>query len=133
MSLFLSGSEVFLVPISDYLIMGDVDDVEGLLESELTAEDIDQAIAATSKADSAAQSDTSDSRTFNDQSVLQDEGVDDPELEAIRQRVREMEQEQLKLKQMQDEVEKQMLTTQGGNAAQRSFPSQDEKMEADQR
>lgn len=68
--------------------------------------------------------------------MLEDGASDDPELEAIKARVREMEQEQLKLKQMQDEVEKQMMTaaaTGAGPGAQRSFPTQDEKMEADQR
>lgn len=37
-----------------------------------------------------------------------DETGEDPELEAIKARVREMEEEAEKLKQMQDEVEKQM-------------------------
>lgn len=36
------------------------------------------------------------------------EAAEDPELEAIKARVREMEEEAEKLKQMQDEVEKQM-------------------------
>jgi len=55
-----------------------------------------------------------------------DDAQDDPELEAIKARVREMEEEAEKLKQMQEEVEKEIGT---GNAGL----SLDEKMEVDGR
>ena len=106
--------------------MADVDDVEGFLESDLTAEDIDPSL--TSKSDVANTSTLSDTAASG--SGL-DDTADDPELEAIKARVREMEQEQLKLKQMQDEVEKQLMTS--GSNQPKQFPTQEEKMEADQR
>ncbi|RWS27287.1 polyadenylate-binding protein 2-like protein [Leptotrombidium deliense] len=58
-----------------------------------------------------------------------DENSDDPELEAIKARVREMEEEAEKLKQMQDEVEKQMSLSPPGTAGM----SLEEKMEVDAR
>ncbi|CAI9737415.1 polyadenylate-binding protein 2 isoform X2 [Octopus vulgaris] len=58
-----------------------------------------------------------------------DESVEDPELEAIKARVREMEEEAEKLKELQSEVEKQMNIS----AATPNFPTFEEKMEADQR
>ncbi|XP_066289313.1 polyadenylate-binding protein 2-B-like isoform X2 [Branchiostoma lanceolatum] len=74
-----------------------------------------------------------------------DNPVEDPELEAIKQRVREMEEEAEKLKEMQNEVERQMNLS---PTAQRpgatagavgvpsptlAFPTVEEKMEADGR
>jgi len=53
----------------------------------------------------------------------------DPELEAIKARVREMEEEAEKLKQMQDEVEKQMNMSPPGSSGM----SAEEKMEVDGR
>ncbi|GAB1603308.1 polyadenylate-binding protein 2-like isoform X1 [Argonauta hians] len=58
-----------------------------------------------------------------------DESVEDPELEAIKARVREMEEEAEKLKELQSEVEKQMNITN----ATANFPSLEEKIEADHR
>lgn len=54
-----------------------------------------------------------DTNGINDDALLNDTdgdggGVDDPELEAIKARVREMEEEAEKLKQLQNEVDKQM-------------------------
>ena len=59
-----------------------------------------------------------------------DKSVDDPKLEAIKTRVRKMEEAIKKLKELQSEVEKQtnMTTTTPSN-----FPTLEEKMEADQR
>ena len=107
--------------------MADVDDVEGFLESDLTAEDIDPSLS--NKCDVGNTSTLSD--TAASTGSAHDDTTDDPELEAIKARVREMEQEQLKLKQMQDEVEKQLMTT--GSNQPKQFPTQEEKMEADQR
>jgi len=68
--------------------------------------------------------------------------VEDPELEAIKARVREMEEEAERLRQMQSEVEKQMNLSGGptsptaaGAAAAGvpGFPTIEEKMEADNR
>ncbi|XP_078608857.1 polyadenylate-binding protein 2-like isoform X4 [Branchiostoma floridae x Branchiostoma japonicum] len=71
--------------------------------------------------------------------------VEDPELEAIKQRVREMEEEAEKLKEMQNEVERQMNlspTAQrpgatagavGAPSPTLAFPSIEDKMEADGR
>jgi len=59
-----------------------------------------------------------------------DESVDDPELEAFKARIREMEEEAEKLKELQSEVEKQMNMT---TATPSNFPTLEEKMEADQR
>ena len=70
--------------------MADVDDVDGLLEPELTAEDIDQAILAnTSSKDhhSSIGAHSDDSRTLltdtSTTGALEDP-TDDPELEAIK-------------------------------------------------
>lgn len=54
-----------------------------------------------------------DTNGINDDALLNDTdgdggGGDDPELEAIKARVREMEEEAEKLKQLQNEVDKQM-------------------------
>ncbi|RWS11709.1 polyadenylate-binding protein 2-B-like protein [Dinothrombium tinctorium] len=59
----------------------------------------------------------------NESNLKSDDNTDDPELEAIKARVREMEEEAEKLKQMQDEVEKQLNL--------RMTP--EEKMEVDSR
>lgn len=66
--------------------------------------------------------------------LTEDSGVEDPELEAIKARVREMEAEAEKLKEMQSEVEKQMnLSSPTAATAGAPFPSQEEKIEADSR
>ncbi|KAK7464007.1 hypothetical protein BaRGS_00038005 [Batillaria attramentaria] len=65
--------------------------------------------------------------------ITEDSSVEDPELEAIKARVREMEEEAEKLKEMQSEVEKQMNLSSPTTAAASTFPSPEEKMEADAR
>lgn len=63
--------------------------------------------------------------------LLDDEhGLDDPELEAIKARVREMEEEAEKLKQMQSEVEKQMSISSPTGSLGLTL---EEKMEVDAR
>jgi len=62
-----------------------------------------------------------------------DTSMDDPDLEAIRARVREMEEEAAKLKQMQSEVEKQMNLSGSSGLASPLNQSQEERMEADNR
>lgn len=62
-----------------------------------------------------------------------DPAIEDPELEAIKARVREMEEEAVKLKELQNEVEKQMnMSPPPGNAGP-VIMSIEEKMEADAR
>ncbi|KAE8633464.1 hypothetical protein XENTR_v10001890 [Xenopus tropicalis] len=62
-----------------------------------------------------------------------DQTIEDPELEAIKARVREMEEEAEKLKELQNEVEKQMnMSPPPGNAGP-VIMSIEEKMEADAR
>ncbi|XP_053324085.1 polyadenylate-binding protein 2 isoform X1 [Spea bombifrons] len=62
-----------------------------------------------------------------------DPAIEDPELEAIKARVREMEEEAEKLKELQNEVEKQMnMSPPPGNAGP-VIMSVEEKMEADAR
>ncbi|KAM4810657.1 polyadenylate-binding protein 2-B isoform 1-T1 [Rhinophrynus dorsalis] len=62
-----------------------------------------------------------------------DPAIEDPELEAIKARVREMEEEAEKLKELQNEVEKQMnMSPPPGNAGP-VIMSIEEKMEADAR
>ncbi|KAK3086478.1 hypothetical protein FSP39_018965 [Pinctada imbricata] len=64
----------------------------------------------------------------------QDETVnEDPELEAIKARVREMEEEAEKLKEMQKEVDTQMNMTSPVQAAATGFPTMEEKMDSDSR
>ncbi|RUS85043.1 hypothetical protein EGW08_007180 [Elysia chlorotica] len=64
--------------------------------------------------------------------VTEDSGVEDPELEAIKARVREMEEEAEKLKEMQTEVDKQMnMSSPTATPAAASFPTPEEKVEAD--
>jgi len=61
-----------------------------------------------------------------------DDSVDDPELEAIKARVREMEEEAEKLKEMQNEVEKQMnLSSSSINSPTPMSP--EDKLDADNR
>lgn len=60
----------------------------------------------------------------------EEQTVEDPELEAIKARVREMEEEAEKLKQMQSEVEKQMSMSPPGGVLSLSL---EEKMEVDAR
>ncbi|XP_069113470.1 polyadenylate-binding protein 2-like [Argopecten irradians] len=60
--------------------------------------------------------------------------VEDPELEAIKARVKEMEEEAEKLKEMQNEVEKQMnITSPTTTPTTAGFPTVEEKLEADNR
>lgn len=66
-----------------------------------------------------------------DNGVADDSTADDPELEAIKARVREMEEEAEKLKEMQKEVDTQMNLTSPTTAS--PFPSAEEKMDADAR
>jgi len=64
--------------------------------------------------------------------ITEDSGVEDPELEAIKARVREMEEEAEKLKEMQTEVDKQMNMSSPTAAPTASpFPTPEEKIEAD--
>nr|CAB3264622.1 polyadenylate-binding protein 2-like [Phallusia mammillata] len=56
----------------------------------------------------------------------------DPELEAIKAKVKEMEAEAEKLKEMQNDVEKQITMSPPGSAAL-SFPTLEERVEADAR
>ncbi|KAK3799127.1 hypothetical protein RRG08_051402 [Elysia crispata] len=64
--------------------------------------------------------------------VTEDSGVEDPELEAIKARVREMEEEAEKLKEMQTEVDKQMnMSSPTAAPTATSFPTPEEKVEAD--
>ncbi|KAH9515542.1 Polyadenylate-binding protein 2-B [Bulinus truncatus] len=64
--------------------------------------------------------------------ITEDSGVEDPELEAIKARVREMEEEAEKLKEMQTEVDKQMnMSSPTATPAAASFPTPEEKQEAD--
>ncbi|KAG9486930.1 hypothetical protein GDO78_007018 [Eleutherodactylus coqui] len=65
--------------------------------------------------------------------LVGDPAIEDPELEAIKARVREMEEEAVKLKELQNEVEKQMnMSPPPGNAGP-VIMSIEEKMEADAR
>jgi len=64
--------------------------------------------------------------------ITEDSGVEDPELEAIKARVREMEEEAEKLKEMQTEVDKQMnMSSPTATPAAAPFPTPEEKVEAD--
>ncbi|CAL1537771.1 unnamed protein product [Lymnaea stagnalis] len=64
--------------------------------------------------------------------ITEDSGVEDPELEAIKARVREMEEEAEKLKEMQTEVDKQMnMSSPTATPAAAPFPTPEEKQEAD--
>jgi len=64
--------------------------------------------------------------------VTEDNSVEDPELEAIKARVREMEEEAEKLKEMQTEVDKQMnMSSPTAAPAASPFPTPEEKQEAD--
>lgn len=64
------------------------------------------------------------------QSGLGDSAIEDPELEAIKARVREMEEEAEKIRQMQNEVEKQMNRTAAPALASTSI---EDKLDADAR
>lgn len=61
----------------------------------------------------------------------QDAGIEDPELEAIKARVKEMEEEAEKLKEMQNAVDLKMNMS--SPTLSSAFPSMDEKIEADAR
>lgn len=66
-------------------------------------------------------------------SVVGSNAVDDPELEAIKARVREMEEEAEKLKQLQSEVDKQMNLGSPPGITSPLNMSTEEKMEVDNR
>ena len=69
-----------------------------------------------------------------DSTTAQEEStVEDPELEAIKARVKEMEEEAEKLKQMQKSVDEEMHLTSPTTAAAAGFPSIEEKIDADAR
>lgn len=61
------------------------------------------------------------------------ESAQDPELEAIKVRVKEMEEETEKLKQMQDEVDRQMNISPSNNSSSQQPMSLEEKQEIDTR
>jgi len=61
-----------------------------------------------------------------------DSTIEDLELEAIKRRVKEMEEEAEKIRQMQNEVEKQMNSSRSSSAPI-SSPSAEDKLDADQR
>lgn len=61
----------------------------------------------------------------------QDAGIEDPELEAIKARVKEMEEEAEKLKEMQNAVDLKMNMSSPTMSS--AFPSMEEKIEADAR
>ncbi|XP_071488326.1 polyadenylate-binding protein 2-B-like [Diadema setosum] len=63
----------------------------------------------------------------------EDGGIEDEELEAIKARVREMEEEAEKLKEMQNEVDKQMSLSSPPAAAPATHLSLEEKAEVDSR
>lgn len=58
-------------------------------------------------------------------------GIEDPELEAIKARVKEMEEEAEKLKEMQTAVDLKMMTPPAAGAS--GFPTMEEKIETDNR
>ncbi|PSN41345.1 Polyadenylate-binding protein 2 [Blattella germanica] len=68
-----------------------------------------------------------------DTTVVGSNAVDDPELEAIKARVREMEEEAEKLKQLQSEVDKQMNLGSPPGITSPLNMSTEEKMEVDNR
>ncbi|ELU06276.1 hypothetical protein CAPTEDRAFT_174932 [Capitella teleta] len=61
------------------------------------------------------------------------DSVDDPELEAIKARVKEMEEEAEKLKEMQSEVEKQMNLSSSSMGSPTPAVSLEDKLDADNR
>lgn len=78
-------------------------------------------------------SDTEIDTSYNGEDTLND-SVEDAELEAIKLRVKEMEEEAEKLKELQAETEKTMgMQTSPNAAAKAAFPSPEEKEEADSR
>ncbi|XP_065827709.1 polyadenylate-binding protein 2-B-like [Oscarella lobularis] len=66
--------------------------------------------------------------------TAEDTTIEDPELEAIKQRVKEMEEEAEKLKEMQSQVEKQIMSPSAGTpSGGAAHPSLEEKQDADAR
>jgi polyadenylate-binding protein 2 len=100
------------------------EDVDGLLDTDLTG-DIETSLENPE--------DVSSNGIGDGESAMPETESDDPELDAIKARVREMEEEQLKLKAMQEEVEKQLMAGGGSPGMATKFPSQEEKLEADAR
>lgn len=83
--------------------------------------------------DSALQADLhQDQENVSDILLEASENGDDQDLEVMRRRIHEMEEEAEKLKQMQVEVERQMSVP-GSTSSQTQFPTIEEKMEADQK
>jgi len=101
----------------------------------------ESAVADESDPSAATMAADTEDLTFNDNDIEPDlvsessaqlgdnDNAEDPELEAIKARVREMEEEAEKLKQMQDEVEKQISI----NPVTGAGLSLEEKMEVDER
>jgi len=77
-------------------------------DSNLEPEDLAQENGGDESTAGLADEESQNDNEVNEQSNHVIDSTEDPELEAIKARVREMEEEAEKLKQMQDEVEKQM-------------------------
>jgi polyadenylate-binding protein 2 len=77
--------------------------------------------------------DVSEGGGAGDVSLVGSNAVDDPELEAIKARVREMEEEAEKLKQLQSEVDKEMNLGSPPGITSPLNMSTEEKMEVDNR
>ncbi|KXJ12804.1 Polyadenylate-binding protein 2 [Exaiptasia diaphana] len=94
--------------------MADLDDVAGLLDSttESVKEDADDSVL----------------HEISHDSVVED--ADDPELEAIKARVKEMEEEAEKLKEMQKQVEQSIMSPPPAGGAPKTI---EEKVEVDSR
>lgn len=97
-------------------------------------EDLEHAVA---DADAYASFETAENGDAHEESgdvgMAEDQAVDDPELEAIKARVREMEEEAEKLKQLQNEVDKQMNLGSPPGITSPGNMSFEEKMEVDGR
>jgi len=104
---------------------GDVDAAEGDSMYAYETDEHETFDADISGQGNAAEADDGDASA--DKSL----GIEDPELEAIKARVREMEEEAEKIKAMHSEVEKQMMT--GSNIGSPTAMSLEEKMDADAR
>lgn len=90
--------------------MSDSNDDSVKLEHDDSAQENggDESTGALGDDESAEGDNETGDETYSQTNNADSEAADDPELEAIKARVREMEEEAEKLKQMQDEVEKQM-------------------------
>jgi len=99
-------------------------------ELGLTTEDQLEALDAL---ENGQEVDASEGGGAGDVSLVGSNAVDDPELEAIKARVREMEEEAEKLKQLQSEVDKQMNLGSPPGITSPLNMSTEEKMEVDNR